>query len=79
MLNLNNLTKQSLIDMHTLICHKSKEPSLDCTTYDLYCDDLAEIESELRDRFKLTEQELENTLVDYYKEEENVEEILSND
>lgn len=77
MLDLKNLSKQSLIDMHTLICHKSKESNLDCTTYDLYCDDLAEIESELRDRFKLTEQELENTLVDYYKEEEN-EEVLSN-
>lgn len=77
MLDLKNLSKQSLIDMHTLIYHKSKEPNCDCTTYDMYCDDLAEIESELRDTFKLTEQELENTLVDYYKEEEN-EEVLSN-
>lgn len=79
MLDLKNLSKQSLIDMHTLICHKSKEPNCDCTTYDIYCDDLAEIEFELRDRFKLTEQELEETLVDYYKEEENVKEVLSND
>lgn len=78
MLNLKNLSKQSLIDMHTLICHKSKEKNLDCTTYDMHCDDLAEIESELRDTFKLTEEELENTLLDYYKEEEN-EEVLSDD
>lgn len=77
MQDLKNLSKQSLIDMHTLTYHKSKEPNLDCTAYDLYCDDLAEIEYELRDRFKLTEQELEDTLIDYYKEDED-EEILSN-